>query len=94
MPDMILTEIPVPPATDVALRQLRAENDALTLAVANLRATLKSIGQVAFDSRTPEVYRLNRVLFLSREGLAVGRGVQRRTCRDRIRAWWQTHRAR
>ena len=94
MPDLIPSEIPVQPATDIALRQLRAENDALTLAVANLRDTLKSIEQVAFDTRTPEVYRLNRILFLSREGLAVGRGVQKRTVTDRIRAWWQTHRAR
>ena len=92
MPD--LAEIPLSPAVDLALRNLRADNDQLLLVVASLRATLVECGRIAIDASQTEIYRLSRIATLAHTGIVASRGVERRTWRDRLAAWWMTRRAR
>ena len=85
---------PVSPAVDLALRNLRADNDQLLLVAASLRATLLECGRIAIDAQQTEINRLSRIATLVHTGIVASRGVERRTWRDRLAAWWQTRRAR
>ena len=88
MPD--LAEIPVSPAVDLALRNLRRDNERLFLVVASLRSMLLECGRIATDAQETEIYRLSRIAALSHAGIVASRGVERQTWRDRLGAWWQT----
>ena len=92
MPD--LTEVPMSPAVDLALRNLRADNDQLLLVAASLRATLLECGRLAVDVQETPIYRLSRIATLVHTGIVASRGVERRTWRDRLAAWWQVRRTR
>ena len=94
MGEMLPLEVPMDPATDEAIRRLRRDRDELILAVASLRSAILTVGKIAIDSKHTEIYRLSRIASLCMTTIRAGRGVERRTTLDMIRAWWQTHRAR
>ena len=94
MPTEHLAEVPMDPATDKALQLLRRDRDKLILAVASLRSAILTIGKIAIDAQHTPIYRLSRIASLCLTTIRAGRGIEKRTTLDMIRAWWQTHRAR